>query len=181
MLTFEKWTKIAGYSVGILLFFVLFLIFFNIVEKQTVTQNKITKISEKVKANSIDVWRFIDKGRKKYHLKADSMDKLKNDVVILHNARLWLYEPKKPVIYMRSDKAVIYKNNDIDASGKVYLKREDLQLYDDSIKWINKDKIAESSEPFKGSSKKSSFSGKSFVYYQNKDKLVARGVSIWLR
>ncbi len=181
MLTFKKWIKITEYLSAVLLFLILFIVFINIATKQIQPRQKIVRIGDKAKAESVDIWRLSKDGTKKYRLKASSMQRTKDDTVILSNAELWYFQIKKPVVYLRSDVAKIYKNNDVYAYGHVYLKRQDLQLYTNSVRWIDELKRLEGREVFRGNSQKYSFSGKSFIYYQSKDEIVAFRVDIWTK
>lgn len=181
MLTFKKWTKIAGYAVLLLFFFILSLIFIDIVDKQTTVEKQIVKVENKAQANAVDIWKISYNGKKKYRLTADSMVKKKNGVIVLGNAQLWYFEDKKPDIYIRADKALIYTNNNVYATGNVFLKRKDLRIYGNSVYWDDVKKIAKSGDSFKGKTKRSSFSGASFIYYQKKNKLIVKGDSVWLK
>lgn len=181
MLTFKRWIKITKYLTAVLFFLILFIVFISIITKQIQPEQKIVKINDKAKAESIDIWRLSKDGTKRYRLKASSMQRTKEDTVILNNAELWYFQVKKPTVYLKSDVAKVYKDNDVYAFGHVYLKREDLQLHTNSVRWTDRLKRVEGKEAFKGSSKKSSFSGRSFIYYLSKDKLVAFGVDIWIK
>ncbi len=181
MLTFKNQIKFLGYSAALLLFLFLGLIFFDMVSKQISINSKIIKIDNKEEAEAVDIWRISYNGGKRYRLKAISMDKKKNGLIVLHNAKLWYFEISKPVIYLKSDKAVMYKNNNIYATGNVFLKRGNLKLYAKSVFWNDKLKVARSDNSFRGTTKKSSFRGKNFVYYQSIDELVINGANIWLK
>ncbi len=181
MLTFKRWTEVLGYAVFFILFLVLALIFFDIVVKQTAVKKEVVKVDDKALANAVDMWKISQNGKKRYRLKAKSMIEKKDGVIILHDAQVWCFEDNKPDIYIKADRAVVYKNNNIDAFGHVFLKRKDLKIYGKSVYWIDNKKIAKSGDSFKGNTQKSLFSGKSFVYYQKKDELTVKGVDIWLR
>ncbi len=181
MLTFKRWTKILGYAFSLLLFSVLALIFFDMISKQTSVEKQIVKVENKAQANTVDIWKISYDGKNRYRLKANSMDKKKNGTVVLHKAQLWYFTDKKPTTYIKADRATVYTNNNIYATGHVFLKRKDLQIYAHSVYWNDAKKIARSEEPLKGHTQKSSFSGKGFIYYQIPDKLVVKGVDIWLK
>ncbi len=181
MLTFKRWVKIVGYLSAIFFFAILTIVFFGFVTKDSLPDVKIVKIKSKAKAKSVDIWRTSNDGLKKYRLVAYSMVKTKNDLVVLRNATLWYFEKNEPGIYIKATKAVIDTENNIEATGEVVFKRKDLKLYTTKVNWINSLKILRGSKKFNGQSTKVSFSGKSFIYYVKLDKLVANGVSVWLK
>ncbi|AEA33495.1 LPS export ABC transporter periplasmic protein LptC [Hippea maritima] len=177
MISFKKLTLFSGYLSLALLFGVSAFLFIGFMQKETIkTVNVSFEVKEK--ALGVDLWRFSK--IRKYHIISQEMVKLKNGVLKLIKPKLWVFEPAKPDVFLISNEAVIYPNNDIYAYGDVRLKREDLNIYGDEAKYSSEEKTIESSKPFRGSNKKSNFKGKSFVYYLDSSKLIARGVDIWL-
>ena len=178
MVNFKTITYTLGISSFILLFGVSAFIFFGFVEKESIPVGHV-KFKVKEKAKALDVWQFTKGG--KYRIKARSMIKEKNGVILLFNDELWVYKKGKAPVYIRSDRAYIYPNHDVMALGHVFLKRGALVIKGSSAFWDNRKQIVSSTEPFRGYNDKSKFSGRSFVYYNSKDMLIANGVDIWLK
>ncbi len=178
MTDFKRITRAAGIVSFLLFFGVSALLFFGFVEKETVPVGKV-KFYVKEKARSLDIWRF--SGSTKYRIKAESMVRKKNNVVYLENVKLWIYQLKEPVIFVSSDRAYVYPNRNVRAKGDVFLRRSDLKIYTDEANWNNEKQILYGNAPFHGYNMKSRFKGKSFLYYSKQDKLIAKGVDIWLK
>ncbi len=178
MVNFKTITYTLGVSSFILLLGVSAFIFFGFVEKESIPVSHV-KFSVKEKAKALDVWEYTSSG--KYRVIAKKMVKEKNGVILLFDGELWVYKKGKTPVYIRSDRAYIYPNHDVMALGHVYLKRGDLVINGSSAFWDNRRGIISSEQPFKGYNSKSRFSGRSFVYYNSKDMLIASGVDIWLK
>ncbi len=178
MVNFRTITQTLGIFSFVLLLGVSAFIFFGFVEKESIPVGHI-KFKVKEKASALDIWEFTNNG--KYNIKAKKMVKEKNGVILLFNDELWVYKKGKTPVYIRSDKAYIYPNHDVMALGHVFLKRGDLVIEGGSAFWDNRKQTVSSTEPFRGYNDKSKFSGKSFVYYNSKDMLIANGVDIWLK
>ncbi len=178
MVNFKRATQVLGVFSFLLLLGIFGFLFFGFVEKETVPVSHV-HFTVKEKAHSLDIWRF--SGANKYHIIASSMVKQDNGVVLLIDDKLWIFEPDKPPAFVRSDRAYIYPNHDVKAFGHVFFQREDLKIYGETAFWNSKDQVLSSNDPFHGSSNKSEFKGKSFVYVAKNDKLLVNGVDIWLK
>lgn len=155
-------------------------IFIGLVNKESNIDNKIISIKTKNSAQFPDMWHISKDGSKRYRIKAVSMKKTKDGSTILNRAQLWCFNKNDKPIYIKADKATIYKNNDIYATGNVYAKKDDINIYAKDAHWYNIKKILQSSLPFRGFSKKSKFKGKKFVYSSGNSKLTVYGVNIWI-
>jgi len=178
MVNFKRATQVLGVFSFFLLLGVFSFLFFGFVEKDSVPISHV-HFSVKEKAHSLDIWRF--SGNNKYHIIASSMVKQGNGVVLLIDDKLWIFEPNKPPVFIRSDKAYVYPSHDVKAFGHVFFQREDLKIYGEKASWNNKDQILSSNYTFHGSNEKSKFKGKSFIYFTKNDKLLVNGVDIWIK
>ncbi len=181
MPTFKRLVKIAGYLAAISLFAILAIVFFVFVTKDTMPNIKTVTIKSKAEAQSVDMWRISNGGLKKYRLIASNMIKTKSDLVILKNAKLWYFEKNKPDVFIKADEVVVYKNNNVDAKGNVFLMRKDLRINASEVFWNAKNKTLSTKTTFKAVSKKFSFLGKNFIYYLNSDEFISSGADVWLK
>ncbi len=178
MVSFKRTTQLLGVFSFFLLLGIFAFLFFGFVEKESLPVGHV-HFSVKEKAHTLDIWRF--SGDNKYHIVASSMVKQENGVVLLIDDKLWIFEPNKPPAFLRSDKAYIYPNHNVKASGHVFFRRDDLRIYGKTAFWNNKDQVLSSDDAFHGSNKKSKFKGKSFIYFSKVDKLLVNGVDIWIK
>ncbi len=178
MISFKKLTLLFGYFAFFLFFGILIFLFVGFVQREITPQQKV-KFEVKEKAKGVDLWKIAAK--KRYHLIADNMIKRKNGVVELHKPKLWIIEKGKPDIYIKSDKAYIYPDNNVLAEGNVYLKKEDLNIKGFDAFYNSKASTISSKKPFSGFDRKSKFKGKSFVFLVKRNILKAKKVEIWLK
>ncbi len=181
MLNFRRLVKISGILAALLVLAVAFVVFVGFVTNRDLTGSNSVVPHVEEEAKSIDVYRILKNGKVVYHLVASSMVRKKSGIIVLKDVSLWYRQDSKPTVMLKAARAIVYRNNDVMADGGVSLKRNDLEVHTQRVYWVNAQKVAFSSQQFKGSAKKVRFSGDGFRYYYSNDKLIAGRVDIWLR
>ncbi|WP_035588309.1 LPS export ABC transporter periplasmic protein LptC [Hippea jasoniae] len=178
MAFYKKLTLYLGYFSLALLFGVVAFVFVGFMQKDAVINTSVSfKIKEKAKG--VDIYR---KAKRTYHIKAVSMEKLKNNVVRLYDPKLWIMpHDKEPITFIKARYALIYPDNDVYAYGGVSLKRSDLNIFSKDARFDAQKDVIYSKNPFSGYNKSSVFKGKSFKYLTKNSELIVWGVDIWLK
>ncbi len=180
---FEKWISVSKYAALVILTVLLGVVFVGFVINNGMENGNGVKFKVRSEAENIDVWKFLPGNGNMYHLKALSMGKERNGELLLRGVNLWYFKKNSGKhVYVKAAEAVVYPDNSVDAYGGVCAHNgRDVEVCTSKVRWNSSKRVLSSSDRFRGFSKNSVFRGKGFVYYYDKDLLVAGNVDIWLK